>query len=162
MRTTRTDELENNTVQDNIQNKLYKVKKFIKRHHIKIITTLLVIAVLLQVFLKDTTNNYEQQGGKIGMAMKALKLSGASGASSKGLGSIGGKGLGSIGSKGMGGIMSSMNYISERKQDVANFIYTIISFLLIFLIFMPTASLLLIIMLSLYLIKPKIAYLKSL
>ena len=157
----------NDTIFDKLDKKIFgmKGKKLIKKYKKEIILfviSILIIITTLYCIIPD--NNIIQNGGdpedmeepkkeRFKYTKKALKKH-------KSLdSSYGSKAIRRYSKRGIGAIE---NKLSENKEYLKNMAIQIVTFFIVVIVFMPSVSFIIIILITFNILKPKIKYLKSL
>lgn len=157
----------NDTFFDKLDKKIFgiKGKKLIKKYKkeiLLIIIFLLFLLTILYCFVDDTQINNQKGGASVKGFFKGVGRAGKSFVG-KPLSIDPRRGAASIRSfNKRRGIGALENKLSENKEYLKNMAYQIITFFIVVIVFMPSVSFIIIILITFNILKPKIKYLKSL
>lgn len=146
----------NDTFFDKLDRKIFGMKgktliKKYKREILLFVIILLIILTTLYCIVPD--NNIMQNGGMLKYTQKAFKKH-------KSLdSSYGSKAIRGYSKRGIGAIE---NKLSENKEYLKNMAIQIVTFFIVVIVFMPSVSFIIIILITFNILKPKIKYIKSL
>lgn len=169
---------ETETFFDKLDKKLFgfKGKLFFKKYKselLLIVITLLLIIVVLYCFIPDNKNKNNQLGGadddtesmeeSEDAPKKQSRLKRMAKASVKRYKSLdtskGSKAIRSFSKRGIGAMETRL---AENKEYLKNLALQIVTFFIVVIVFMPSVSLIIIILITFKILKPKIQYIKSL
>lgn len=161
----------NDTFFDKLDKKIFgmKGKKLIKKFKkeiLLIIIFLLFLLTILYCFVDDTQINNQKGGASLKGFFGGIGSAGKSAGKfivGKPLSIDPRRGAASIRSfNKRRGIGALENKLSENKEYLKNMAYQIITFFIVVIVFMPSVSFIIIILITFNILKPKIKYLKSL
>jgi hypothetical protein len=157
----------NDTIFDKLDKKIFglKGKTLIKKYKKEIVLFVIILLIILTtLYCIIPDNNIIQNGGDPedmeGPKKKNFKYTRAALKKHKSLDSSrGSKAIRSYSKRGIGAIE---NKLSENKEYLKNMAIQIVTFFIVVIVFMPSVSFIIIILITFNILKPKIKYVKSL